>query len=75
MDADLQDEPQVLLEMYQILLTEKVDVAFPRKAQPANSAPKSPLSRGRSQFEILDESNPGFGSAALFSLEKDGGCA
>ena len=28
MDADLQDEPEVLLEMYQILLTEKVDVVY-----------------------------------------------
>ncbi|HMH02481.1 MAG TPA: glycosyltransferase family 2 protein [Terriglobales bacterium] len=28
MDADLQDEPDVLLEMYQVLLTEKVDVVY-----------------------------------------------
>ncbi len=28
MDADLQDEPEVLLEMYQVLLTEKVDVVY-----------------------------------------------
>ncbi len=28
MDADLQDEPEVLLEMYQLLLTEKVDVVY-----------------------------------------------
>ena len=28
MDADLQDEPEVLLEMFQVLLTEKVDVVY-----------------------------------------------
>ena len=28
MDADLQDEPEVLLEMYQVLLAEKVDVVY-----------------------------------------------
>jgi polyisoprenyl-phosphate glycosyltransferase len=28
MDADLQDEPEVLLEMYRVLLTEKVDVVY-----------------------------------------------
>jgi len=28
MDADLQDEPEVLLDMYQLLLTEKVDVIY-----------------------------------------------
>src|SRR6266568_5678429 len=28
MDSDLQDEPEVLLEMYQLLLTEKVDVVY-----------------------------------------------
>jgi dolichol-phosphate mannosyltransferase len=28
MDADLQDEPDILLEMYQVLLTEKVDVVY-----------------------------------------------
>jgi dolichol-phosphate mannosyltransferase len=28
MDADLQDEPEVLLDMYQLLLTEKVDVVY-----------------------------------------------
>ena len=28
MDADLQDEPEVLLEMYQVMLAEKVDVVY-----------------------------------------------
>ena len=28
MDADLQDEPEILLEMYQVLLAEKVDVVY-----------------------------------------------
>ena len=28
MDADLQDEPEVLLQMYQVLLAEKVDVVY-----------------------------------------------
>jgi glycosyltransferase involved in cell wall biosynthesis len=28
MDADLQDEPEVLLEMYQVLIAEKVDVVY-----------------------------------------------
>jgi glycosyltransferase involved in cell wall biosynthesis len=28
MDADLQDEPEVLLQMYQVLLSEKVDVVY-----------------------------------------------
>jgi len=28
MDADLQDEPEVLLDMYQLLLTEKVDLVY-----------------------------------------------
>jgi Glycosyltransferases involved in cell wall biogenesis len=28
MDADLQDEPEVLLEMYHLLLSEKVDVVY-----------------------------------------------
>jgi glycosyltransferase involved in cell wall biosynthesis len=28
MDADLQDEPEVLLDMYQLLLTEKIDVVY-----------------------------------------------
>jgi dolichol-phosphate mannosyltransferase len=28
MDADLQDEPEILMEMYQLLLTEKVDVVY-----------------------------------------------
>jgi glycosyltransferase involved in cell wall biosynthesis len=28
MDADLQDDPEVLLDMYQLLLTEKVDVVY-----------------------------------------------
>ncbi len=28
MDADLQDEPEVLLEMYRVLLAEKVDVVY-----------------------------------------------
>lgn len=28
MDADLQDEPEVLLEMYQMLLAEKIDVVY-----------------------------------------------
>jgi polyisoprenyl-phosphate glycosyltransferase len=28
MDADLQDEPEILMEMYKLLLTEKVDVVY-----------------------------------------------
>jgi glycosyltransferase involved in cell wall biosynthesis len=28
MDADLQDEPEVLLEMYQVLIAEKMDVVY-----------------------------------------------
>jgi glycosyltransferase involved in cell wall biosynthesis len=35
MDADLQDEPEVLLEMYQVLIAEKVGCGLRRANQPA----------------------------------------
>ena len=41
MDADLQDEPEVLLEMYQFLLKEKFDVVYAIRA----SRSKTPLKR------------------------------
>ena len=41
MDADLQDEPEVLLEMYRVLRTERLDVVYAVRARPSRGKSKT----------------------------------